>query len=168
MLSFSQSDGVLHLAFAGLDYGRAGQLRYRYRLEGIDKDWVGPDTLGMATYSSLPPGEYRFRAEVGDSAGHWSRHALAPPISITPDLWNSRLAWFLYLVAGTTLLLWYLRTQRQRRQRRQDLLNQISEREERLKLALWGSGDEFWDWDLRKNSLYRIGADQLLGDKAEE
>src|SRR5690606_34840490 len=67
-----------------------------------------------------------------------------------------------------TLLLWYLRTQRQRRQRRQDLLNQISEREERLKLALWGSGDEFWDWDLRKNSLYRIGADQLLGDKAEE
>src|SRR5690606_36331143 len=49
MLSFSQSDGVLHLAFAGLDYGRAGQLRYRYRLEGIDKGWVGPDTLGMAT-----------------------------------------------------------------------------------------------------------------------
>jgi diguanylate cyclase (GGDEF)-like protein/PAS domain S-box-containing protein len=39
----------------------------------------------------------------------------------------------------------------------------IREREERLKLALWGSGDEFWDWNIVRNELYRFGADQLLG-----
>jgi diguanylate cyclase (GGDEF)-like protein/PAS domain S-box-containing protein len=39
----------------------------------------------------------------------------------------------------------------------------IRERENRLNLALWGSGDEFWDWNIRENTLYRLGANQLLG-----
>jgi len=37
-----------------------------------------------------------------------------------------------------------------------------------LRLALWGSGDEFWDWDMRKQVLIRIGADQLIGGEREE
>ena len=167
-LSFSQSDGVLHLAFAGLDYDHASELRYRYRLVGVDEDWVNAGNQRFATYSSLPPGDYRFEVGVGDGDGRWSRQTLSLPIIITPSIWNSRLAWFAYALIGTSLLLWFLRSQHLRRQRRQDLLNQISEREERLKLALWGSGDEFWDWDLRKNSLFRIGADQLLGEHADQ
>jgi diguanylate cyclase (GGDEF)-like protein len=50
-----------------------------------------------------------------------------------------------------------------RREQEVLLLDQIREREARLNLALWGSGDEFWDWNIRDNSLYRLGANQLFG-----
>ena len=48
------------------------------------------------------------------------------------------------------------------------LMDQIREREARLNLALWGSGDEFWDWNIRDNSLYRLGANQLFGQGTVE
>jgi diguanylate cyclase (GGDEF)-like protein/PAS domain S-box-containing protein len=48
------------------------------------------------------------------------------------------------------------------------LLDEIRERESRLNLALWGSGDEFWDWNIPENTLYRLGANQLLGQGDSE
>ena len=62
---------------------------------------------------------------------------------------------------GLSWLFWRLVS---RRREQEDLLiGQIREREARLNLALWGSGDEFWDWNIRDNSLYRLGANQLFG-----
>ena len=63
-------------------------------------------------------------------------------------------------------LLWWL--QRRRRQQEVALIAEIREREVRLNLALWGSGDEFWDWNIRENTLYRLGANQLLGRSTVE
>ncbi|MEO7200054.1 MAG: EAL domain-containing protein, partial [Dokdonella sp.] len=39
----------------------------------------------------------------------------------------------------------------------------LTEREDRLRLALWGSGDQFWSLDLATSTLTRIGSDQLIG-----
>src|SRR4249919_234431 len=63
-------------------------------------------------------------------------------------------------------LLWWV--QRKRRIKETGLLGEIRERESRLNLALWGSGDEFWDWNIRENTLYRLGANQLLGQGSQE
>ena len=68
------------------------------------------------------------------------------------------------LLAIALFLCWLLwRVWSHRRRQETSLLGEIHEREERLNLALWGSGDEFWDWNIRENSLYRLGANQLLG-----
>ncbi|MCX7043175.1 MAG: EAL domain-containing protein [Gammaproteobacteria bacterium] len=67
---------------------------------------------------------------------------------------------------GLSWLFWRLVS---RRREQEDLLmGQIREREARLNLALWGSGDEFWDWNIRDNSLYRLGANQLFGQGSLE
>jgi PAS domain-containing protein len=71
----------------------------------------------------------------------------------------------LALAALLTGLLWWM--WKQRRQQETELLAEIREREARLNLALWGSGDEFWDWNIRENSLYRLGANQLLGQGSQ-
>ena len=63
-------------------------------------------------------------------------------------------------------LLWWVG--RKRRIQEAGLLAEIRERESRLNLALWGSGDEFWDWNIRENTLYRLGANQLLGQGSQE
>jgi len=73
------------------------------------------------------------------------------------------------LLAIALFLCWLLwRVWSHRRRQETSLLAEIHEREERLNLALWGSGDEFWDWNIRENSLYRLGANQLLGHGSRE
>jgi diguanylate cyclase (GGDEF)-like protein/PAS domain S-box-containing protein len=73
----------------------------------------------------------------------------------------------LLLVAlSLSWLVWRLVSKR--REQETVLLDQIREREARLNLALWGSGDEFWDWNIRENSLYRLGANQLFGQGSLE
>ena len=67
------------------------------------------------------------------------------------------------LLAALALSWLFWRLVRRRHLQEQRLMGQIREREARLNLALWGSGDEFWDWNIRDNSLYRVGANQLFG-----
>ena len=44
----------------------------------------------------------------------------------------------------------------------------LTERENRLRLALWGSGDEFWDWDLRRDELVAPGVGDILDGASPE
>ena len=45
---------------------------------------------------------------------------------------------------------------------------ELQEREGRLRLALWGSGDEFWDLDMDSGVLTRLGATRASGGRREE
>ncbi len=71
----------------------------------------------------------------------------------------------LVLLLALSLLFVWLIWRRHRRERR--LIADIRRREERHKLALWGSGDEFWDWDIRGGVIHRTGADHVVGLNGE-
>jgi len=84
----------------------------------------------------------------------------------TSDVGNwTQLALLLAAVA-LAFLYWHLVSRR--REQEAILQGQIRERDSRLNLALWGSGDEFWDWNVREKSLYRLGAARLLGQGSLE
>jgi diguanylate cyclase (GGDEF)-like protein/PAS domain S-box-containing protein len=167
-LRFEQAARVLRLRFAALDFAAPGQNRFAYRLEGFDADWVDAGNQPDATYTNLDPGSYVFRARATNHDGVWSANQLALPVVVVPPWWNSTPAHVAYVLGALALGVLLALTQRRRREQEQRLLLQIKEREERLKLSLWGSGDEFWDWDVRANTLYRLGADQLLGMQVEQ
>ncbi|PKL99693.1 MAG: hypothetical protein CVV16_16240, partial [Gammaproteobacteria bacterium HGW-Gammaproteobacteria-6] len=68
------------------------------------------------------------------------------------------LALLALLISSLVMLRWS--AHRALREQRSEHSSELIEREERLSLALWGSGDEFWDWDIARNELFRIGADR--------
>ncbi|MBS0432989.1 MAG: EAL domain-containing protein [Proteobacteria bacterium] len=74
----------------------------------------------------------------------------------------------LYAALGGLALLAVLLGWRHRRLEELHLQRQLQLREDRLRLALWGSGDEFWDWDLRAGMMYRMGAGALRSGHREE
>jgi diguanylate cyclase (GGDEF)-like protein/PAS domain S-box-containing protein len=168
VLRVDQSARVLRLRFAALDFAAPTQNRFSYRLEGFDPDWIDAGNQPDATYTNLDAGRYVFRARATNHDGVWSGEELALPLRVVPPWWNSTAAHVVYALAGLGLASLLVLAQRRRREQEQRLLLQIQEREERLKLSLWGSGDEFWDWDVRANTLYRLGADQLLGLNNEQ
>lgn len=82
--------------------------------------------------------------------------ALRLPILENP-LWGQHapaLAAGALLVAALPVVLWW-RWQRRRR-REHGYFDRIRDREERLKLALWASGEQFWDYDLGNGQMQRM------------
>ena len=58
----------LEFHYASLSLRPQEGIRYQYRLEGFDKDWVYAGTSLTASYTNLPAGDYRFRVAVFDVA----------------------------------------------------------------------------------------------------
>jgi signal transduction histidine kinase len=106
---------VFSLTFVALSYVNPSAIRYRYRLEGIDPNWVevGSDRRTV-TYTTLPAGHYTFRVQVAASPGLWGRDGVALDVSVLPAWWAS--LWFrtLGVLAGAALL-WTMHVVRLRR-----------------------------------------------------
>jgi diguanylate cyclase (GGDEF)-like protein/PAS domain S-box-containing protein len=151
---------LLRLRVGALDYSPAAKLRYRYRMHGFDRDWVDNGASGEITFTRLPPGDYLLQVQAGNSDGLWNPDLLEVPVRMQPPAWRTPWAITGYVLAALLLLgslgwLWHSRRQRER-----GYFRQIREREERLKLALWASGEQFWDYDLRRGELHWLRAEE--------
>jgi diguanylate cyclase (GGDEF)-like protein/PAS domain S-box-containing protein len=162
-LRLAPSERQLAVGFAVLDFASPHRNAFEYRLEGIDLDWQSLGTRNEVTFSNLPPGDYRLRVRGFDSDGAAAANELEIPFVVAAPWWQTRAA---RVAAALALLLalgalFYGSQRRLERERAHAAA--LREREERLRVAIWGSGDEFWDWDMRAGKLFRIGADNLLG-----
>ncbi len=125
---------------------------YQYRLLGLDNDWKQLDSTNMSiTFSKLPPGKYVLEADSVTPflKDQHSRRSIT--IVIRPPWWLSPQAKAIY---GLVLMLVLVALYREMLRRRR-VQARIAQSEERLKLSLWGSGDEMWDWDMEAGKIYR-------------
>jgi ligand-binding sensor domain-containing protein/two-component sensor histidine kinase len=92
-IELSHSENIFSIEFSALSYLNPETNRYRYKLDGIDKGWreVGSDER-LATYTTLPAGNYTFRLEAATSRGPWSPDVILA-IKILPPFWQTY--WFL-------------------------------------------------------------------------
>ncbi|WP_164739762.1 ligand-binding sensor domain-containing diguanylate cyclase [Xanthomonas sp. BRIP62411] len=80
------------IVYAGLNYRGPDKVRYRYRLEGFDPDWVDADSASEAVYTNLPPGRFRFRVQAMSLPVDWRQTALVGEsslvIALAPPWWR--------------------------------------------------------------------------------
>lgn len=116
--------------FAALDYSEPGMLRYRYKLEGVDRDWIETSAeYRVAAYGNLWPGDYRLRIQGSNRIGDWSPHERVLQIRVEPAFWQAPAALLLGLVLLGGLLV--LATQLQGRiaaRRARELERLVSQR----------------------------------------
>jgi len=93
----------VQIDYAALDYSHPERLRFRYRLDGLDKAWVDADTRREAFYTNLGPGPYRFVVDVTDERGVWTNNTAAFDFEIAPTFRQSKL--FMALCAAGALAL---------------------------------------------------------------
>jgi signal transduction histidine kinase/ligand-binding sensor domain-containing protein len=91
-LVLDHRQNIFSFAFAALSYSSPATNRYRYRLEGLERDWneIRSDQR-QATYTTLPPGRYTFRVQGATRGGPWSEPGVAIRIEILPPWWSTRL-----------------------------------------------------------------------------
>ena len=154
---------LVRLRVGALDHAAASPIRYRYRMHGLHEDWIDNGTLNDITYTGLPAGTYALQVQATGRDGAWNPDGLALPVVVQPPAW--RQPWYLVAyVLGVLLLAAILaRAWLRRRARERGYFRQIREREERLKLALWASGEQFWDYDLVRGALHWMRGDDSAG-----
>jgi PAS domain S-box-containing protein len=118
-MSLSHDQNIFSLEFSALSYFNSATNRYRYKLDGLDRQWheVGSNQR-MVTYTTLPAGMYTFRVQGATSRGDWSEPGLELHVEILPPWWSTW--WFRALCAAAFLgvfwLLYQARIQQVRRQ----------------------------------------------------
>ena len=53
----------LVVRYSAPTFERADELRFRYRLDGVDPDWIDAGTRRVASYADLGPGRHRRQSE---------------------------------------------------------------------------------------------------------
>jgi signal transduction histidine kinase/CheY-like chemotaxis protein/ligand-binding sensor domain-containing protein len=86
--------GTLRLIFHyGVTSLRTGErVRFKYRLDGLDEDWVYADTNRMAEYTHLAPGSYRFRVCACNDDGIWNERGSSIGVELRPYFYQT--VWF--------------------------------------------------------------------------
>jgi signal transduction histidine kinase/sugar lactone lactonase YvrE len=114
---------------------RGGEwLRFRYRLDGFDRDWRTAGSNRLASYDGLPPGDYVFRVAAADGAGHWHEAGASLAFSVQPYFWQTlwfRVGGILLLVTTSSAAAWWL----VHRQHRLQLAALERERQQQAELA---------------------------------
>ena len=78
---------VITFRFAALSYSDENCVRYRYRLDGFDRDWSQPEVAREVRYTHLPSGRYTFRVIGRSGDGVWNETPATFSFAILPPVW---------------------------------------------------------------------------------
>jgi signal transduction histidine kinase/ligand-binding sensor domain-containing protein len=85
--------GELEFQYTGISFLGPENMRFRYKLEGFDADWVEAGTRRLAHFTNLAPGTYRFRVKAQNKDGVWNEGGAVVDVRLAPHFYQTR--WFL-------------------------------------------------------------------------
>jgi signal transduction histidine kinase/ligand-binding sensor domain-containing protein len=140
-ITLNPSQTSLDITYTALSLVKSDLIRFKYKMEGLDRDWIDAGMRRTAYYAYIPPGEYTFRVIAANSDGVWNTQGKAIRIIIIPPFY--RRLWFIVLaIAGTLSLLFlsyrYRISQLKREQAAQQAFSQqliVSQEDERKRIA---------------------------------
>ena len=94
-ISVSPSQTNLQVDYTGLSFINSEQVKFKYRLEGLDKDWNEVGTRRTAYYSYLPSGEYTFHVIAANRDGVWNTEGARIRIRVLPPFYRTN--WFILI-----------------------------------------------------------------------
>jgi len=108
-ISLRYTDKSFVIKFAALHYANPKSNKYKYMLEGYNKEWISTEaSVRFATYSNLPAGTYKFKVMASNNDGVWNTKPAVLVIKILPPWWNNWIAYlFYFILAGFVFYLIY-------------------------------------------------------------
>lgn len=91
--------------YAGLSFVAPQKVRFRYKLDGLDRDWVDAGTRRVAYYTNIPPGRHTFRVIACNNDGVWTETGAAFSFRLRPHFYQTY--WFYLLLIASVALLTY-------------------------------------------------------------
>jgi signal transduction histidine kinase/ligand-binding sensor domain-containing protein len=97
----------LEIDYTALSLVAPEKVLFRYKLEGLDRDWQEAGNRRQAFYTNLSPRKYRFRVSACNNSGVWNEAGTFLDFSVAPAYYQT--LWFrLSCVIAFLALLWAL------------------------------------------------------------
>jgi signal transduction histidine kinase/ligand-binding sensor domain-containing protein len=103
-LTLPKGASKLQIDYTALSLSIPERVRFRYRLEGVDKDWVEAGGRRQAFYTNLKPGRYRFQVVAANNDGVWNDRGAVLAFEIPPAFVQTNLFRALCVLALIGLL----------------------------------------------------------------
>lgn len=101
----------LEINYTALSLLKSRQIKFKYRLEGLENNWTDAGTQRTASFSYLPAGSYTFHVIAANADGVWNNEGATIRVVVRPYFY--RTWWFLLLavsaLAGTVWLIAHAR-----------------------------------------------------------
>jgi ligand-binding sensor domain-containing protein len=87
--AFEAGTSAFQFEYTGLSFLFPEQVRFKYRLEGQDSDWIEAGTRRSAFYTNLKPGEYTFTVIAANNDGVWNKEGASFSFELEPHFWQT-------------------------------------------------------------------------------
>jgi signal transduction histidine kinase/ligand-binding sensor domain-containing protein len=94
----------VEISYTAPNFINATQTHFKYKLEGLDSDWVDAGGRRTAYYSHLPSGEYVFHVIAGNSDGVWNEEGKTLAITVLTPFYETRWSEVLALLTLSALI----------------------------------------------------------------
>lgn len=136
-LRISPGHNRFEFDYTALSFVAPEKVRFKYRIKGLEKDWVDAGAQRVANYSFLPPGDYTFQAIACNNDGIWNETGVALPFTVLPHFWQT---WWFHFLAGLMAVLAVsagvrFDTRRRMRRRMEKLEREQAVERERTRIA---------------------------------
>jgi signal transduction histidine kinase/ligand-binding sensor domain-containing protein len=127
-----RSELQLEIHYTALDFSAPNLIRFKYQLEGYQKDWTEAGNDRVARYPKLPPGVYQFHVVAFNEDGVGNENTGSFAVIVQPQFWQT--AWFALLAVLVTLgiviaIVRYISTQKLQRELQRHKQHEALERE---------------------------------------
>jgi ligand-binding sensor domain-containing protein/signal transduction histidine kinase len=123
--------------YTGLSFAAPDRVQFKYKLDGLETEWVEAGTGRLAQYSYLKPGQYSFHVIACNNDGVWNENGATVDFTVQPHLWQTW--WFAVIVvlAGAGGIVTGVLGVAQRRERRklEQMEKQQAVEKERARIA---------------------------------
>ncbi|MCS2349381.1 response regulator [Bacteroides thetaiotaomicron] len=114
IISLNAGDKNIEIDFSSLNYAFPDKIKYAYKMDGVDDDWVYVrGDRQFAFYNQLPKGKRTFYLKTTDVNGLWSNYIAEVQVFKQPAFYETLWAYLFYIVF--TLLCLYLFYHRMKR-----------------------------------------------------
>ena len=129
-------ENTFTFSFAGLDFTNSKNIRYKYKLESLEREWIDAGTRRDARYTNLADGDYTFRVRATNADAILGKNELTIHVIIIPPVWKRW--WFILLtiiiiIGNVFLVIRYYFTRKVRKQMKQYELEK-EKLEERMRI----------------------------------
>jgi ligand-binding sensor domain-containing protein/predicted Ser/Thr protein kinase len=87
----------LELHYTALSFVNPQKVKFKYKLEGYDEEWLDAGTRRATWYTNLDGGTYSFKVAACNDDGLWNYSGTAISITVIPPFWKTW--WFILLAA---------------------------------------------------------------------
>ena len=128
--SLPAKTSTIHITYTAFSFVAPRKVRFRYKLQGYDKDWSSPVSLRVATYTNLPPGNYSFKVIACNNDDVWNELGATLDFVVLPAWYQTLWFWIIAAVflAGAAFALYLLRIRNLERQMHLRFTERVNER----------------------------------------